>query len=473
MAPPDGPPAVSSRTFMSTDVAFPNPERGGCVYVDHFAFSSEGVFADIRSRGYALACANVRLDEYQKGPIDRDFLTRLEEGFGRARQAGIKLVLRFRYSDDRDAPLGSVLRHIDQLSPVLKKGSDVIAVLQAGFIGDYGEWHSSRYGLDEEAPRKKILTKLLAIAPASRAVELRKPEFKAWALSALAMVKPPLDSRDLAPRLGHHNDCLGASATDAGTYPSDAIEEWKSFIENDLPATPVGGETCPAQGERMTCAAAEREMRRLRWSHINVTNEAYDGGTIAGWKADGCWPTILRDLGYRLVLNRASWDAHARDGTAIRLRVNLINRGYAAPFNERPVYAVVEGAGIRFAAKLPVDVRTWKPGQPVEILFDLGLPQDIPAGTYRLALWLPDPSPALQDDPRYAIRFNNDGTWQGPSGYNVLTEELAIGAGGGGPPKTVLGGSGVLVQAGPVREHGTPQAHLPQQSATPSFLKHR
>jgi hypothetical protein len=50
------------------------------------------------------------------------------------------------------------------------------------------------------------------------------------------------------------------------------------------------------------------------------------------------------------------------------------------------------------------------------------LPADAPDGKYNLALWLPDESGFLQNDPRYAIRFANDGIWDNQTGYNILAE---------------------------------------------------
>jgi hypothetical protein len=415
---------MEGRTYLPTDASFPNPERGGCVYINDSELFSEGVLQEIRQKGYTLAFASIPLDSYRRGNISRDFLQNLERGFANARKAGVKVIPRFKYTDDGDAPLSTVLRHIDQLTPALRRNADVIAAMQAGFIGSYGEWHSSANGLEGCLNAQKVLERLLKALPPSRAIELRQPVFKAWALEVIKYGK---DAAALSSRLGHHNDCLGANATDAGTYPSDEIEEWKAYVADDLPNTPVGGETCPAQGERMTCFAAEVEMRRLRWSHLSVSNESYDKGVISGWRAGGCFDRILRNLGYRFALKKASWSSDAVAGGSLHVQASIINSGYAAPINERPVYAMIEGAGLCFAAKLPTDARSFLPGETSELSYDLSLPTAIPAGKYRLSLWLPDPAQTLMKDPRFAIRFANVGTWRDERGANVLTENLTIG----------------------------------------------
>ena len=50
------------------------------------------------------------------------------------------MILRFAYSlamYEPDAPLAVILQHLDQIKPILQEYKDVIAVLQAGFIGSW------------------------------------------------------------------------------------------------------------------------------------------------------------------------------------------------------------------------------------------------------------------------------------------------------------------------------------------------
>jgi chitodextrinase len=53
------------------------------------------------------------------------------------------------------------------------------------------------------------------------------------------------------------------------------------------------------------------------------------------------------------------------------------------------------------------------------------------AGTYRLALWLPDQATGLRANPAYSVRFANTGTWDAAKGYNVLANAVTVGACGG------------------------------------------
>ena len=61
--------------------------------------------------------------------------------FAILRTAGVKCVLRFRYTDadGEDATKAQIIAHIDQLMAVTIPNQDVISSVSAGFIGQYGE----------------------------------------------------------------------------------------------------------------------------------------------------------------------------------------------------------------------------------------------------------------------------------------------------------------------------------------------
>lgn len=62
--------------------------------------------------------------------------------------------------------LEDVLRHMEQLKPFLAQNTDVIQVVQAGFIGAWSEWHSSFHGLEKTNDSKRtILEKIVWMTP--------------------------------------------------------------------------------------------------------------------------------------------------------------------------------------------------------------------------------------------------------------------------------------------------------------------
>ena len=115
----------------------------------------------------------------------------------------------------------------------------------------------------------------------------------------------------------------------------------------------------------------------------------------------------------------------ARRGDTLSVAVDLTNDGYAAAFNARPVMLVLSGPVARVALPTGIDARAWAPGD-VSPCLAARIPADLPAGTYRVGLSLPDPDPGLGLDPRYAIRLLGGVTWDARGGVNELDASIVI-----------------------------------------------
>lgn len=383
------------KTYAGSDAAILNPERGYFYWTD--LLNSD--YANARDLGYTLIYARVFLKDYVGKPLDDVLLQKLGAAFQNVRKAGVKCVLRFTYSDaletTTDAPLGLILQHISQLKPVLAANADVIHVMQAGFIGRWGEWHSSSNGLDTDpAARKQVLDAILEALPPSRHVLVRTPMFKD---SYITM------GGTHAARVGHHNDCFLASPTDFGTYREEAVDLWKGVVAADGLLTPVGGETCALNPPRSSCATAVGELSALHYSFLNGSTE---DGVTAAWKVQGCFDEIGRHLGYRLRLTEAELNDRVRPGAVLHVKLGLANDGYAPLVYPRDVYLRLAG-NVVYIAKLTIDWAQLRPGMALAIEADLALPQNISEGTYTLSLWLPDPATTLRSNPQYDITLAN------------------------------------------------------------------
>ncbi|MCH7586517.1 MAG: DUF4832 domain-containing protein [Chloroflexi bacterium] len=436
--------------FTPSSEDFANPERGFMRQVQIWPDATDPVWGLTHPRqpSDTLVWIYFRLDNYRSKPLDAAGLTRISAAFDTARTAGIKVVIRFIYnwgsggswSPDPstwapDATLPQVLQHIKQLTPLLEEHSDVIAVLQAGFVGHWGEWHSSKNDLTSAENQKAILDALIDALPTERMLQLRYPRDKnthyAGPLSEAAAF-----SGEAEARIGHHNDCFLANKDDSGTYrsaprgsPSDEIiAYWMDFITQEGRFTPVGGEACNEGNADVTprsmCPTALQELEMLHWSFIN---NGYNKAVLDGWAADGCMDTIRLRLGYRLVLTEALVPSVLPPGSAFDLEVSLRNDGYAAMFNARPVFVVLDGAGLRYTARLQnVDPRRWESGTSTTINVRLQLPAGLADGSYRLSLWLPDQASSLQNSPKYTVRFANTDVWEASSGLNILTTNFTV-----------------------------------------------
>ena len=395
-----------------------NPERG---IFQFFDLRNLGNVSGLRGQGYTLIYGKTLIDDYRDKDIDSALTNQLTTAFASIRAAGLKVLPRFYYADDGtspDAPLDRVLKHIVQLTPLWRANADVIAVLHPGFVGAWGEWHSSTNNLTDPAARLQIFDALLQALPPDRMTMSRRPSFKKDAYGAPLTAATAFSGTPLS-RVGHLNDCFLASANDMGTYQVAGEEQ---YAVDDSAFVPVGGETCAVNAPRSECASALREMARLHWSFINTS---YHLDVIKSWKDGGCFSTITCRLGYRLALLQHEVPTAVRKGETLSLSVRLTNDGYAPPYNPRPIYLVLAGAERRV---FPVqgDPRRWAPGATVDLCLAATVPTDLPAGSYQIGLWMPDPAAALKDNASYAIRLASGATWEAATATNLLDAHVAV-----------------------------------------------
>ena len=127
-------PPTASLSFTPSNEFLVNPERG---FYRSLSLVSGHNYHWIRDGGYSLAFSYVRLDDYRTRDLDADFLDALETGLDAARDAGIKIILRFSYNfgpypnSEPDASKAQILRHIDQVEPILREHGDVLAIVEA------------------------------------------------------------------------------------------------------------------------------------------------------------------------------------------------------------------------------------------------------------------------------------------------------------------------------------------------------
>lgn len=247
-------------------------ERWGGWYV-HYADPNRGDKLGIMLRD---------LGPFRDGPIPQGWLTGLADKLYREKDNSIILRFAYDYSPaGEDAPLQKVLDHIEQLAPIIKGNGSKLFALQAGFIGAWGEWHSSTNGLLEGNYPQQIFA---ALAQAHDGwLQVRTPRIRQTLL--------PHWPSSLSERTGIHNDCFLASESDMGTYP-EPHQHWA-----EAPVVFRGGETC-VKSRRTSCENALPEIKRQRFRYLNL---GYHADVIKQWKDEGCFDEIGQGL-------RWGWD---------------------------------------------------------------------------------------------------------------------------------------------------------------------
>jgi hypothetical protein len=424
-------PVLVSATFEETNEDIINPERGFSRFAE--VTVSEETLTSGRAQGHSVFGLMITMSQFRDAPLSDAFLAQIQTAFDRGRAAGVKFIPRFRYDRSaagHDAPLALVLQHIGQVTPLLHANKDVIVNVEAGFIGAWGEWHSSSNGLTGKAfggevndSTRAIVTALLKAVPLDRMIAVRTPRYKKQFLGddRNLSAKEAFSGSDRA-RLGFHNDCFLASPTDTGTYATGRRQAELDWLHNETRYVPHGGETCSAAAAALPYIACDNAIREMNYTNWRTLNVGWHPAVYKRWEADGCMGEIRRRLGYRFVLKSATAPASlAAEGT-LRLELEVSNAGFATPLNERPVEAVLRHVSSTRTHFLPLDTdpRRWWNGETRTDTFSVALAAEVAPGEYDLLLNLPDAAPALRKDPRYSIRFANTGTWQESTGFNNL-----------------------------------------------------
>lgn len=476
-------------TYVESADDFPNPERGFYRYTEtrtsNFTVLSANTLAGYRQLN-SIQNANYRvystlvfryyvLDDVKTAAIPPSILANIDADMAAARTAGVKLIPRFVYSISAQAgdcpegficpPYGDtskehILQHIADLKPVLQVNADVIACVQLGFVGLWGEQYYTDFLGDPSSnggqgkltdtnweDRAEIIAALLDAVPESRMVQVRYPQQKQRyiygvnaAITAQPLTEAEAFSESEKARIGFHNDCFLSGPSDTGTYEdygnsssnrrggAAVIDALKYYKKADSKYVVVGGETC---NNTFTpdneCEPAGRAQAAFAEMHYSYINAHYNNQLNNKWQTSGCMDNIKKNLGYRLVLQNATFPDAINAGANMAFTINLINKGYASPYNSRPVQLLLRKIGSADVVVLPIntDVRKWYSG-PISLETSVAIPSNLAKGEYELLMNLPDAYESIANRPEYSIRLANNDVWEEATGYNKLHHKITV-----------------------------------------------
>lgn len=421
---------LSKLEFKPSKENFSNPERGFYRPVEiHSAVGAvfqSSVVEKLHQFGFSLMLLEFYLTDYMESDIEQAYLDKMKECFNNVREGGGKAIVRFAYKNsENDRPWDAteewVMRHIEQVTPILQENEDVLFVLQAGFVGVWGEWYyTTNFNMNPSSdasyePRKRVLEALLKAVPKNRQIQLRTPEFKMKLMKvslADTITRATAHGESDIARVGGHNDCFLASSNDTGTFHSDTDRNlWKA----DSRYTIMGGESCNPSSY-CACDNALKDLADYHWTYLNST---YHTSVLGRWRTEQCYDEVALRLGYRLSIDKAFISPKIAAGTESRLVLQILNEGFASPQNPREAELVItDKSGKNTAVKLDVDPRTWFAGTTTTL--DITIPA-LPEGEYTLSLNLPDPQPTLRNNPFYSIQLANKDVWDEETGFNKIT----------------------------------------------------
>lgn len=436
--------AVVTYTPDNTTI-FRNPERG---YTEELSARVTASNPNVvkghissswgKSECRSLAVVLYNFQKFKAQDLPDQVLAGFDEDMQELRRYGLKCVLRFAYteteSDKVDATPEWVERHLEQLSPHLVQNADVIYVLEAGFVGSWGEWYyTTNYGNESQhmnPNRQRVLEALFAHAPTDRFILFRYPMLKTDYLGhSTPLSAAEAFSGTIRARMGCHNDAFLNNWGNDGTYASDDHDDDPSvrqYIATETLYVPNGGET---NVESNTLAEkvytkAPAEMATYHWSFCGTS---YAEQVTSRWRSSGIFDTLNVHMGYRYNMLDAQLSDEAAPGGKMNVTIRVRNDGYAPMYNERTAYIVLKNSSHTRMLPLQADPRRWQPnGMRSAINEQVTIPADLPEGTYALYLYLPDKYASLADNPKYAVRLANNGVWDEATGLNNLSAEVTI-----------------------------------------------
>lgn len=387
----------------------------------------------------------IYLNQYAQCDIDEQGLRNIQTIFDGLREQGYKAILRFAYNwwgenewntnwanEEEHEPW--LYRHIEQLAPVIQQNIGLIAVVQVGFIGRWGEWHNTTLAASQDA-KNKVVDRLLKAVPEPYNIEFRHPGH----MNSLV-----LNDETQRYRLGYHNDFFTAgeqmNASGNDFVPGD---EWYNQVMEVAPNIFMIGEMPYEKDEQwglkdlVNRDVTLKIFRDHHYSAFDITQNY--SLNILSWRNERITPSVLirnkilfdesyfvedgisvartfydfvRDhLGYRINVKNVELDA---DGGQLIYKIDLTNTGFATVMNPKDVYLVFISEDNQLVKEMKLDVnpKEWQPGDIVTreykaLTYTLDGTVETAGltGKYKVGVWMPEVASNLKYNSKYAVKF--------------------------------------------------------------------
>lgn len=422
------PQKITTITFTEESSHFSNPERGW--YRSYFTDDIWDLDS-LRKKGISTIQLKINLKEYTDMPIGEEKLTEIKNAFQSAEKYGLQVIFRAAYDFDgipscEPKELSLIVLHIEQLRDVFYEYEGVLWFVQTGFLGPWGEWHSSLYGdIPSFKARKTVTEALLKAVPESRAIQVRRPSY----------IRDIIEDDDLDfSRIGYHNDSLLSTDNEYGTY-IDSNYDRKAELQwtnNVTFKVPFAGETC-CESDYSDPQNAIYELDMLNAHTLNID---YHLAVIDKWKSTeyngvNTFGYISDNLGYRFVIEEIELNETIDPGGILNLNIKFRNDGFGTLINYRDVEVILSNGRKKYISKLNEDPTEWKKEDGLTYLsLFFSIPSDIKSGNWKLYLNLPNNNEKLKENPNYSVRFANKNVWDEKTGYNILFDNIFVFEGG-------------------------------------------
>lgn len=400
-------------------------------FIDIGAFSS-GVNGITKDDGTYIDGVDYDLDE--------TFFSAWRTTLENCRKNGCMVALRFRYdANGKDKPepatFDKVLDHIRQIkdSGILEDYKDIIAYVESGFVGKWGEQHGGKYTSVED--KAKILDAMLDCVPSPIPVTVRTPDiFAKWV---------GIERKDLADyqssgeelRVGLYNDGYMGSDSDLGTFSNRPVEiEW---LSGQTLTSYYGGEFSgnldwAKKYDTYLPENAIPEMYKTHLSYINgnifqlykdyTFGSQYDvdGADNSAYYGQNVFQFIRDHLGYRFVLRKSELSETVEQGGTLALDFSVENTGFANIIPETKTEIILEQNGSFIRTPVAVNSNEWYSCTTSDELLELNLPDSLPTGDWNAYLKISFGNNSTDQLNLRSVQFANDEIWNASLGANYI-----------------------------------------------------
>jgi len=366
------------------------------------------------------------------GEVDKlltnEVLSGIEELLVFLKQQNKNAIIRFAYDPgfsgeaNKEAGLDMIIKHIEQVCPILNKFETTITGVEVGLIGPWGEMHTSTIANKENInPIIDIFLDKTNNLPIL--VRTTNMIYNYLGITINDIDNYKIDSTNKAYWLGLYNDGYLGTPSDLGTYTER--EKEIEFLSQQTGHLPFGGEVVVPDSPLHDIENCLPEMAQI---HLNYLNVEWNNSVIDKWKnsiytqscgkdenyyGQSAFTYIENHMGYRFILTKSVFEFSDRfDKLNIKLSLDNVGFGNLNKSKFAKILFVNDNGEIKYSKQ----IQKFDGGENIECSLDINFDD----GKYQVYLALYGEE--VDGTSTYNLQFANSDIWNNTLKANKIGE---------------------------------------------------
>ncbi len=374
--------------------------------------------------------------------LDETFFNNIRQTLENCRKNGCVVAIRFRYDDvgklnPEPSSYDKIIEHIEQIRAdgLLEDYKDILAYVESGFVGSWGEHWGGKYCSFEDKAR--LLDLLLDVVPKEIPVTVRTPlTFTTWA----GIAEDDIDEYISEPgsdasRVCLYNDGYMGSDSDLGTYHNR--ERDLQWVSRQAVNSYYGGEFSGNLefAQQYETYLPENSIPEMYYTHLSYINsniyqlyknytfsEQYDVENVdnSAYYGETVFKFIRDHIGYRFVIRDSDLSEEVQQGGILTLDADIENTGFANPHMTQKAEIILEKDGNYVKTEVDVNTREWYSCTTSSPEFELKIPGGLETGKWNVYFKLSVGNNTQEEMHVRSVKFANNGTWSSALGANYM-----------------------------------------------------